>query len=77
MIAAADFPEGGLSIGQFFVKAGLVESGKAAKRLIADGGAKLNDEMVTNPGTMITPDQMIEPLKLTAGKKRHALAKLG
>ena len=77
VIAAGDFPQGGMSIGQFFVKAGLVDSGKAAKRLIADGGAKLNDETVTDPGTMITPDQMAEPLKLTAGKKRHALAKLG
>ncbi len=77
VLSASDFPEGGLSVGQFFLKAGLVDSGKAAKRLIADGGAKLNDQAVTDPGMMITPEQMAEPLKLSAGKKRHALAKLG
>ena len=77
VMSAVDFPNGGLSIGQFFLKAGLVDSGKAAKRLIADGGAKLNDQTVTDPGMMITPDQMNQPLKLSAGKKRHALAKLG
>ena len=76
VLSASDFPEGGLSVGQFFLKAGLVDSGKAAKRLIADGGAKLNDQAVTDPGFMITPEQMAEPLKLSAGKKRHALAKL-
>ena len=47
-----------------------------AKRLIADGGAKLNDQAVTDPGMLIKPEQIAEPLKLSAGKKRHALAKL-
>ena len=76
VLSASDFPEGGLSVGQFFLKAGLVDSGKAAKRLIADGGAKLNDQAVTDPGMLIKPEQIAEPLKLSAGKKRHALAKL-
>ncbi|MEM7745777.1 MAG: tyrosine--tRNA ligase, partial [Pseudomonadota bacterium] len=76
VLAAADFPEHGMSVGQLFVKAGLADSGKAAKRLIADGGARLNDQAVTDAGQMITPADMAEPLKLTAGKKRHALAKL-
>ncbi|MEM9059141.1 MAG: tyrosine--tRNA ligase [Pseudomonadota bacterium] len=77
VLAASDFSEAGISIGQLFVRSGLAESGKAAKRLIADGGAKVNDEAVSDAGMMITPDQMAAPLKLSAGKKRHALAKLG
>ena len=76
-LSVGDFPEGGLSIGQLFVRSGLAESGKAAKRLISDGGARLNDQTVTDPGMMITPGEMTLPLKLSAGKKRHALAKLG
>ncbi|MFN7599062.1 MAG: tyrosine--tRNA ligase, partial [Cereibacter sp.] len=36
----------GISVGQLFVRAGLAKSGKDAKRLIAEGGARLNDEIV-------------------------------
>ncbi|MEM7422697.1 MAG: tyrosine--tRNA ligase [Pseudomonadota bacterium] len=72
----ADLGDGGISIGQLFVRSGLADSGKAAKRLIADGGAKLNDQAVTDAGMMITAEAMMQPLKLTAGKKRHALARL-
>jgi tyrosyl-tRNA synthetase len=77
-IPAAELPEHGLSIGQLFVRAGLAKSGKDAKRLIAEGGARLNDAPVTDPGLMITTDSFSAgDLKLTAGKKRHALARLG
>ena len=73
----ADFGAEGLSVVQLFVKAGLAKSGKEAKRLIAEGGAKLDDEAVTDPSAMI-PLQRLEQgqIKLSAGKKRHALAKL-
>ncbi len=67
----------GMSIVQLFVKAGLAGSGKEAKRLFADNGAKLNDAPVTDTGTMITVDQLATPIKLSAGKKRHALVQLG
>uniref|UniRef100_UPI0025ECBB98 tyrosine--tRNA ligase n=1 Tax=Roseinatronobacter sp. TaxID=1945755 RepID=UPI0025ECBB98 len=63
----------GLSIAQLFVRAGLAKSGKDAKRLIAEGGAKVNDRQVTDAGQMIGINDLDEPLKLTAGKKRHAL----
>ncbi|MEM6621849.1 MAG: tyrosine--tRNA ligase [Pseudomonadota bacterium] len=75
-LAAGDFAENGISISQLFVRSGLAESGKAARRLIADGGARLNDQPVQDPGQMITPEELASPLKLSAGKKRHALAKL-
>ncbi|MCY4333843.1 MAG: tyrosine--tRNA ligase [Litoreibacter sp.] len=66
----------GISIVQLFVRSGLAGSGKEAKRLIAEGGARLNDTELSDAGLFITPDQLAEPLKLSAGKKRHALVKL-
>ena len=77
-IPAHEIPDYGLSLGQLFVRAGLAKSGKDAKRLIAEGGARLDDAPVTDPGLMITADSFAGgDLKLSAGKKRHALAKLG
>ncbi len=69
--------EGGLSIAQLFVRAGLAKSGKEAKRLIAEGGARANDAPVTDAGQMVRADDLAEPMKLTAGRKRHALVTLG
>ena len=67
----------GISVAQLFVRAGLAKSGKDAKRLILEGGAKLNDEVVLDAGQMIGAGEFAEPLKLTAGKKRHAIITLG
>lgn len=67
----------GVSIVQLIVKSGLVKSGKEAKRLIAENGAKLNDEPLTDSGLMITAETLSSPIKLSAGKKRHALVQLG
>ncbi|MFN4201976.1 MAG: tyrosine--tRNA ligase [Tabrizicola sp.] len=66
----------GVGIVQLFVRAGLAASGKEAKRLIAEGGARVNDELVTDPGLRYGASHLVEPLKLTAGKKRHALVVL-
>jgi len=65
----------GISIVQLFVKTGLVKSGKEAKRLIKEGGARMNDVQVNDPASMISPDEIAETVKLSAGKKRHALVK--
>jgi tyrosyl-tRNA synthetase len=67
----------GVGIVQLFVRAGLAASGKDAKRLIQDGGAKVNDEVVTDTALRFGAGHLAEPLKLTAGKKRHALVVLG
>jgi tyrosyl-tRNA synthetase len=77
LITAADLSEDGISVVQLLVKSGLSNSGKEAKRLIADGGARLNDEPISEAGMMITAEQLSQSVKLSAGKKRHALAKLG
>ncbi|MCK0170558.1 tyrosine--tRNA ligase [Aliiroseovarius sp. S1123] len=74
-LASADLGDG-ISIIQLFVKAGLVKSGKEAKRLIAENGAKVNDEALTEAGRMICADDLADPMKLSAGKKRHALVVL-
>lgn len=76
MLSAADIGDG-ISMGQLFVRAGLSKSGKDAKRLVADGGAKLDDETVTDAGTMLTrSDFSGGPRKLSAGKKRHVLVRI-
>ncbi len=66
----------GLSIIQLLVKSGLVKSGKEAKRLMSENGAKLNDEPLSDAGLMITTADLSSPIKLSAGKKRHALVEL-
>ncbi|RMF35765.1 MAG: tyrosine--tRNA ligase [Alphaproteobacteria bacterium] len=67
----------GISVVQLFVRAGLAHSGKEAKRLIAEGGARLDDTPVSDAGRMVSPGELSGGvLKLSAGKKRHALVEL-
>ena len=66
----------GLSIVQALVRSGLSKSGKDAKRLIAEGGAKIDDQALTDAGMMLDAGALSAPVKLSAGKKRHALIKL-
>ena len=75
-LSAAELGDG-MSIVQIIVQAGLAKSGKEAKRLIAENGARLNDEPLTDAALMVTRDQLSTPIKLSAGKKRHSLVKLG
>jgi tyrosyl-tRNA synthetase len=74
-LAATELADG-VGIVQLFVRAGLAASGKDAKRLIAEGGAKVNDEIVTDVSLRYGASHLVEPMKLTAGKKRHALVVL-
>ncbi|SFR37817.1 tyrosyl-tRNA synthetase [Yoonia tamlensis] len=66
----------GISVVQLFVRAGLAKSGKDAKRLIGENGARLNDAPLDNPGLIIDAAALANPIKLSAGKKRHALVQL-
>ncbi len=75
-LSTADIDEG-ISLVQLFVKSGLVKSGKEAKRLIKEGGAKMNDAPVSDAGTILLPADFDGTIKLSAGKKRHALVKVG
>lgn len=74
VVSAAELP---VTVAQLFVRAGLSGSGKDAKRLIAEGGARLNDEVVLDAGHKLDAGELASPVKLTAGRKRHALVVLG
>ena len=75
-ISLDDLANGGMSIVQLIVKSGLAKSGKEAKRLIAENGARLDDAPLKDAGLMIDAAALASPIKLSAGKKRHALVKL-
>ena len=65
----------GISVVQLIVKSGLAKSGKEAKRLIAENGAKLDDQPLTEV-KIFDAAALSSPIKLSAGKKRHALVQL-
>ena len=74
-----DKPRGELATGlplfRLVVEAGLAKSNAEARRLIEQGGIRVNDQPASDPGRAIGladlgPDAAI---KLTAGRKRHAL----
>ncbi|MEM6303135.1 MAG: tyrosine--tRNA ligase [Pseudomonadota bacterium] len=75
-LSAEDLGDG-ISIVQLIVKSGLASSGKEAKRLIAENGARLDDVPLSDAGLMIDAAALASPIKLSAGKKRHALVQLG
>jgi tyrosyl-tRNA synthetase len=66
----------GISVVQLLVRSGLAKSGKEAKRLIAENGARMNDDPLTDSGLVLQVEAFAEPIKLSAGKKRHALVTL-
>ena len=75
-LTSADVGDG-ISVVQLIVRSGLAKSGKEAKRLFAEGGARMDDEPLTDAGLLIDARRLASPIKLTAGKKRHALVTLG
>jgi tyrosyl-tRNA synthetase len=66
----------GVSVVQLIVRAGLAKSGKEAKRLIAENGARMDDVALTDAGLLLDAQALAAPVKLSAGKKRHALVRL-
>ena len=65
-----------ISVVQLFVKSGLVNTGKEAKRLIAENGAKINDTPLTDAGLVLQVKDFDNPVKLSKGKKKHVLLQL-
>jgi tyrosyl-tRNA synthetase len=68
----------GMPVFKILIQAGLADSGGAAKRLIQGGGGKINDnkiedEMLNVDLTYVNNDGVI---KLSSGKKKHALIKV-
>ena len=67
----------GISVLDLFVQAGLAASKGEAKRLIEGGGAKFNDQTIAEIGATATANDLTQDgyIKLSAGKKRHALVR--
>ncbi len=73
---AKDTLESGINIVDLFIQAGLGSSKGEVKRLIKQGGAKLNDAKVTSDEVTVSVTALEnDQIKLSAGKKRHALVK--
>lgn len=67
----------GINILDALVEAGLAKSKGEARRLIKQNGAKLNDGPIADDQVMITNDHLSDGVvKLSAGKKRHALLEI-
>ena len=66
------------SIAALFVAAGLVDSNGEAKRQAKGGGLRINDVAIGDVGASV-PDALRDTgeIKLSLGKKRHVLVKLG
>ncbi len=75
-LAPGDVPADGIAIVQLLVRAGLAGSGKDARRLIAEGGARLDDTPLTDAGLLLAAADLVAPRKLSAGRKRHALVRV-
>jgi tyrosyl-tRNA synthetase len=76
-ISAAEFGAG-IPAWSLFQKAGLAESNSEARRLVRGGGAKLNDAKVEDENLNVQASAAVGGvIKLSAGKKRHAIVKVG
>jgi tyrosyl-tRNA synthetase len=68
----------GIGVLTLFVRAGLVASNGEARRQVAGGGLKLNDETVTDAQATVTVAALRDGVaKLSFGRKKHVLVKAG
>ena len=69
--------EAGKSVVDLFVEAGLAASKGEARRLIKGGGARVNDEKVSDEAATVSLSDLNADgvVKLSSGKKKHALVK--
>ena len=69
--------EAGVAIYDLMREAGLVKSNSEARRLIRGGGARINDEPVRDETGTVGPGDLTAEgaIKLSAGRKRHALVR--
>ncbi|TDI67295.1 MAG: tyrosine--tRNA ligase [Alphaproteobacteria bacterium] len=67
----------GIAAFELFRRAGLATSNSEARRLIKGGGARVNDQRVASEKDLVTLDQKTGDgvIKLSAGRKRHALVR--
>ncbi len=67
----------GIAAFELFKRAGLANSNSEARRLIKGGGARVNDERISGETTPVTLADSGDGgvIKLSAGRKRHALVR--
>jgi tyrosyl-tRNA synthetase len=74
-VASAEL-EAGIPLFRLLALAGLAASGGEARRLVRGGGARLNDDVVTDEARPVTPADLREgAVKLSAGRKQHVLVR--
>ncbi|NUB07885.1 tyrosine--tRNA ligase [Azospirillum sp. Vi22] len=68
----------GVRLADLLAAAGLAESKGAARRLIRDGGARVNGAPVTDEAALLTAADLDGEglIRLSAGRKRHALVRV-
>jgi tyrosyl-tRNA synthetase len=66
---------GKLSVVDLLVKAGMAKSKGEARRLISNGGARVNDVKVSDEAAVVTASDFNaeKKLKLSTGKKKHVV----
>ncbi len=80
-LPSIDVPKGELEDGipafVLMARAGLNQSNGEARRLIRGGGARINDEKIDDEGRTVSLADMNDQgvIKLSAGRKRHALVR--
>mmetsp|Transcript_14680 Transcript_14680/g.47994 ORF Transcript_14680/g.47994 Transcript_14680/m.47994 type:complete len:472 (+) Transcript_14680:64-1479(+) len=70
--------EAGVPVVDLFISLELGKSKGEIKRLIASGGAKMNDVKIDDPAVMISVESFASgsEIKLSAGKKKHGVVEL-
>lgn len=70
--------EPGIAVSELLRRAGLCASGGEARRLIKNRGVRINDQLVENEQALLNPaDFSNGAVKLSAGKKKHVLLRVG
>ena len=62
-----------ITVSKLLVGCGLIESGGEAKRMVKQGGVRINDEKIDDPNLEITP---VEGMVVQVGKRKFARLKL-
>lgn len=70
--------EPGIAVSELLRRAGLCASGGEARRLIKNRGVRINDQLVENEQALLNPTDFSNgAVKLSAGKKKHVLLRVG
>ena len=77
-VSVDDLSNGGGKVVDLFVQLGLASSKKEARRLIQGGGAKMNEEKITDENAIldVTDFGTKNEVTLRAGKKRAGVVEL-